>query len=265
LPGVGRYTAGAICSIAFDQATPILDGNVTRVLARVFGIGTDPEKSATKRRLWTLAESLVGHAAQRRNGKTRSCANFNQALMELGATVCTPRQPRCLSCPIQRQCRAYREDRVATLPKKSLRPTSFNRRLVAFAIASSDRFLIRRRSMGTINSRLWEFPNLEKDKANSGTAQLAERCLGFRPRGIHRLLSIKHSITRERIHLEAFAGTTDVLPALSAPNTRWATLKQLDKLAFPSAHRKIVKALEADSAKANAQRTERPFQIRFHS
>ena len=251
LPGIGRYTAGAICSIAFDQATPILDGNVTRVLARVFGIGTNPGKSATKRRFWRLADALVKQAAQSRKGKARVCANFNQALMELGATVCTPRQPRCDRCPIQDLCRAHREDRVAQLPKKTSQPASRPRHLVAFAILSKKRYLVRRRAPGTVNAHLWEFPNLEMDKAIPSIAQLAERSLGFSPCEIRRLCSIRHTITHDRIQLEVFAGTTDLPPALTSQSARWVTLKQLDQLAFPSAHRKIVKALEANTAQGN--------------
>src|SRR5436190_17871539 len=94
LPGIGRYTAGAICSIAFNQPTPILDGNVIRVLTRVFGISENPRDKKTNAHLWDLAQQLVTHAA----GNTEHaspCSHLNQSLMELGALICTPREPKC--------------------------------------------------------------------------------------------------------------------------------------------------------------------------
>src|ERR1035437_6082269 len=139
LPGIGPYTAGAVCSIAFDQPQPILDGNVIRVLTRLCGIGGDPRERKTNARLWQLAKELVLRAAEtdartsasphashtRCDGATarrvtppasRPCSQFNQSLMELGALVCTPRQPRCGVCPIAKHCVAYQEDRVDQLP-----------------------------------------------------------------------------------------------------------------------------------------------------
>ena len=101
LPGIGRYTAGAICSIAFNQPTPILDGNVIRVLTRVFGISENPKDKKANEQLWDLAKQLVIHAA----GNTQyasPCSHLNQSLMELGALICTPREPKCLVCPINK-------------------------------------------------------------------------------------------------------------------------------------------------------------------
>src|ERR1039458_10219671 len=116
LPGIGRYTAGAICSIAFDQPQPILDGNVMRVLTRLCGIAGDPRERKTNARLWHLAQELVQmasqtdaptnpfpHATRNTQHASRPCSEFNQSLMELGALICTPRLPRCGFCPIDRK------------------------------------------------------------------------------------------------------------------------------------------------------------------
>ena len=128
LPGIGRYTAGAICSIAFNQPTPILDGNVIRVFTRIFGIGENPKVKQTNSRLWQLAEKLVRHAdkvaqASRLRGQAgslpyfkNSCSRLNQSLMELGALVCTPRNPQCLICPVKKNCVAFAENRTEELP-----------------------------------------------------------------------------------------------------------------------------------------------------
>jgi len=133
LPGIGRYTAGAICSIAFNQPTPILDGNVIRVLARVFGIGENPREKNANARLWTLAEQLVTHATR----KTRyafPCSHLNQSLMELGALLCSPREPKCSVCPISRHCFACQKNRVTEFPNLEKRPSATARRFAAFVI-----------------------------------------------------------------------------------------------------------------------------------
>ena len=119
LPGVGRYTAGAIGSIAFDRREPVVDGNVTRVLTRLFRIRTPVGETTTTKRLWTEAEKLV--PADRPG-------DFNQALMELGATVCVPRQPKCNACPLVRECGAHAHGEVDALPvsKPKKAPVSVN-------------------------------------------------------------------------------------------------------------------------------------------
>ena len=107
LPGIGRYTAGAVASIAFDRPEPVVDGNVTRVLSRLRGIRDDVKKPATIRRLWQEAADLA---------RGPHPGDLNQALMELGATVCTPRAPRCPACPIARHCEAHRDGDAEALP-----------------------------------------------------------------------------------------------------------------------------------------------------
>jgi len=134
LPGVGRYTAGAIGSIAFDKPEPIVDGNVTRVLARLLRIDTPVGSTATTKRLWEEAARLV---PPERPG------DFNQALMELGATLCTPRQPRCESCPLQRDCRAYVHGEVAALPVPKAKKAPVPMALSA-VVATSGRGTMRR-------------------------------------------------------------------------------------------------------------------------
>ena len=181
LPGIGRYTAGAICSIAFNQPTPILDGNVIRVLTRVFGIGKNPREKKTNAQLWRLAEELVAHAAsspsicRRRRKESHStsissqrlltssptCANLNQSLMELGALVCTPRNPQCEICPVKKLCVAFREGRIGELPNLGKREAATARRFVAFVVERNGRFLVRQRPAGVVNAHLWEFPNVE--------------------------------------------------------------------------------------------------------
>ena len=233
LPGVGRYTAGAICSIAFNLPTPILDGNVIRVLSRVFGVGGDPRAKETNSSLWGLAEELVFTAGKIRDGD-RNCGRLNEALMELGALVCTPAEPSCGQCPVQRLCFAHKAGRVGEFPqaKPAVRATA--RRYAAFVVKKKGKFLVRQRPAGTVNAHLWEFPNEEiavGEKRALGSVAL------FVVTDPKPFIRVRHSITRYRILVEAFRAE---LAATGQPPGVWRTPAQLDCLAFTSAHRRIL-------------------------
>ena len=254
LSGIGPYTAGAICSIAFNQATPILDGNVIRVLTRVYGIAENPREKETNAKLWRLAKDLVFQAKE--DGRpsvppffhplsaapdSSNCSFFNQSLMELGALICTPRQPKCLLCPIKKGCVAQVENRTEQLPNLGKRVSATSRRFAAFVVERNGKFLVRQRPDGIVNARLWEFPNVELALREINLTQAAKP---FRlPKNIEPLCQIKHSITRYRITLEAFRAE---LPeeTKNMPGS-WQTLEQLTALAFSSAHRKILTVLES--------------------
>jgi A/G-specific adenine glycosylase len=236
LPGIGRYTAGAICSIAFNQPTPILDGNVIRVLTRIHGIKTDPREKQTNAQLWQLAEKLVIHAsrptphAPPTDSRTRtkdededdqSCSHLNQSLMELGALICTPRTPSCAACPVQKLCVAHQENLQAQLPNLGKRVTATERRFIAFVVERDGKYLVHQRPEGVVNAHLWEFPNVEVGAApgkarHSGRAAASQTQTGaqrtdapyqqsdFRITSEKPLHVVKHSITRYRITLEAW-------------------------------------------------------------
>jgi A/G-specific adenine glycosylase len=235
LPGIGRYTAGAISSIAFNQPAPILDGNVIRVLSRIFGVEGNPRDKKTNATLWQLAGDLVSVVPPR-------CSDLNQSLMELGALVCTPRQMRCAVCPVRKFCFAFREDRLAEFPTRPPRAPATERRFMAFVARKQNRFLVRQRPGGAVNAHLWEFPNIEialKDKRDGkDNKDAAFRIVEDRP-----LCRIRHSITRHRILLEAYRAQADgKMPGV------WKTIPQLKRLPFTSAHRKIVAVLARDAA-----------------
>jgi A/G-specific adenine glycosylase len=254
LPGIGRYTAGAICSIAFNQPKPILDGNVIRVLTRVYGIAGNPRELKTNARLWQIAEELVRQAAKAEARSASSpdstqagsgkCSCFNQSLMELGALICTPREPQCGACPIAKRCVACREDRILELPHavRSIRVTP--RRFVAFVVNERSRWLVRQRPAGVVNAHLWEFPNLELSPADSDLERAARRVLKVRPRRLEPLCTIKHSITRYRITLEAYRVVSGHGARISAGKGRWVDRKRLGQLAFTSAHGRVLRRLE---------------------
>ena len=282
LPGIGRYTAGAICSIAFNQSTPILDGNVIRVLTRIFGIEKNPREKEANQLLWHIAEKLICRAksAKETKGKNTSqpsrpsretnlCSFLNQSLMELGALVCTPRNPQCGICPAKTLCVAFRENRIAELPNLGKREAVTARRFVAFVVEQDGRFLIRQRPASVVNAHLWEFPNAEigarlsepqherlrkvngeistadafrtrcgsKDPRSEWLAEVARRALGFAPKGLRPFCTVKHSITRYRITLEAF----HVMSGRTSSGI-WKTPAQMRRLAFPAAHKKLASA-----------------------
>jgi A/G-specific adenine glycosylase len=311
LPGIGRYTAGAICSIAFNQPKPILDGNVIRVLTRIFGIVENPKEKETNMRLWKLAEELVMRAARLNSSRSSrrkeahhkirnsqslltsaatnvvNCSALNQSIMELGALVCTPRNPQCPICPAKKLCVAFRENRVEQLPNLGERATATARRFMAFIVESNGRFLVRQRPAGVVNGHLWEFPsvevgarvprpaarpnagrhrNLSKDILQSRVLRLGEprsvsvadtamQILGFAPATIQPLCTIKHSITRYRITLEAFRVSLGGMSSTSPhseetkPGTRvtrrsedfgvWKSPAQMRRLAFAATHKKL--------------------------
>ena len=139
LPGVGRYTAGAIGSIAFGRAVPVLDGNIVRVFCRWGGRAGDPKGAAMNRELWAEACRWVEAAA--RIGGPQGCSHVNQGLMELGATVCTPRAPRCVECPLAAKCRAHGEGRAEAYPEVGLRLRTESREYVVAVIESKGKFL----------------------------------------------------------------------------------------------------------------------------
>ena len=149
LPGIGRYTAGAICSIAFNQPKPVLDGNVARVLSRVFGVTGNAREAGTRAQLWQLAENLVALAAKQWPARRRPAPERStRPLMELGAVICTPRRARCGICPVVKHCVACREDRVQDLPNLGARVRATPRRFVAFVAQRGNRFLVRQRPAG---------------------------------------------------------------------------------------------------------------------
>ncbi|HEX4264704.1 MAG TPA: A/G-specific adenine glycosylase [Verrucomicrobiae bacterium] len=260
LPGIGRYTAGAICSIAFNQPTPILDGNVIRVLTRVFGIKENPREKNANALLWNLAGELVIHAS-RFTFHALPCSHLNQSLMELGALICNPREPKCLVCPIAKHCFAFQNNRIVDFPNLEKRATPTARRFAAFVVEDRGKFLVRQRPAGVVNAHLWEFPNIELNGEPLNPDLAARELLGFAAKDIKPLCTIKHSITRYRITVEAFRAAAP--PALkvgqsccrSAPSSRharpardeslWLPVSELHKLSFPSAHKKILEFVSA--------------------
>jgi len=202
LPGVGRYTAGAIGSIAFEKEEPIVDGNVTRVLARLFRIGTPVGASVTSKRVWELAARLVPGA---RPGA------FNQAVMELGATVCTPKQPSCESCPVAQHCEARAHGEVDTLPVPRLRKAP-NRVKLAAVVATQGRGPDQRvwllRSEQSLFAGLWGLPMIPRSAFDLSDPRGALRDAGILASlGPEPIGELNHVLTHRRMQIDVFRAT----------------------------------------------------------
>jgi A/G-specific adenine glycosylase len=256
LPGVGRYSAGAIASIAFNQPAPILDGNVTRVLTRLFAIRRSPRLKPVQAQLWSLAAALVAHAAARRSqvsveslpadfSITSRASALNQSLMELGALVCTPREPECGACPLETHCVARRLGVVRRIPSAAPRPATVPKRFVAIVAECDGQVFVRRRPDDGVNGGLWEFPNFALGSTRRAAWEfVAKQVLRGEVQARRPWLTVRHSITRYRIRVDAVRVAAKV--NLAHDGEKWVRRGRLPELPFTAAHAKIRDALLAD-------------------
>lgn len=231
LPGVGRYTAGAVASIAFGEASPVLDGNVKRVLARLHRVEESIDDTATTNRMWAMAAALVD---------PRSPGDSNQALMELGARVCTPRNPRCDACPVVGSCVAFEAGVVETLPRRRPKKPVPHHDVVALAIRKSGRHLFLRRPSEGLLGGLWEFPgghvapNESKEEAIRRT--VAETT-GLTVTPGDAVASVDHAYSHFKITLHLFRCAD--FDGTAEPRThtamRWLRASDFERYAFPKA------------------------------
>jgi A/G-specific adenine glycosylase len=195
LPGVGRYTAGAVASIAFDRAAPIVDGNVARVLARLRGLRDDVTSTAARKRLWEEAEALA------RGPKP---GELNQALMELGALICTPRAPKCLLCPLREMCRALAAGDAEALPVKKRAAAPTRIAAVAAVITRAGKLLAVRRPPEGLLGGLWDLPGGElaaQEPPRAALERALREKLGLALAGIAELGAVQHQFTHRTLSL----------------------------------------------------------------
>lgn len=198
LPGFGRYTTNAVLSQAYDRRLPILEANSQRVLCRLFGISENPKETAVQKRLWQLAEMLV---------PKKGAGDFNQALMELGALVCTPSSPRCRDCPIQKHCDAFRQGRQDEIPARAPSAETVAVEEVALVIRKRGKLMLVKRPEQGRWANMWEFPHhpLEwMESYESAANRLMER-LGIEGKIDSEIATIRHSVTRFRITMVCLA------------------------------------------------------------
>ncbi len=203
LPGIGRYTAGAIASIAFGEVVGLVDGNVARVLSRVFVIDEDMKKTGM-RRAESLADRLV---------PASDPGAFNQGLMELGATICTPRNPACERCPVRDVCMARAAGRVHELPVLGAKPKPKPQRVQALVATKGGRILLARRRSSGLFGGLWEPPSLD------GGPQMKDDLFGhFTLRSVERRGTVTHVLSHLRLTVDVHGGVLGRAPSSRLPS-----------------------------------------------
>jgi A/G-specific adenine glycosylase len=252
LPGVGDYIAAAVMSIAFDRPHAVVDGNVKRVLARLLAIDEPVNGSGAARAFQSPADRLLD---RRRPG------DFNQALMELGALVCTPRAPGCDGCPVRRLCRAQRDGTVHRFPRRAASRRIPEIRAAVGVIVRRGRVLVTRRPAEGLLGGLWEFPGGKIDAGESPAEacrrEIAEE-VGLSVTVTDALAEVRHAYSHFKVHLHVFlcrSGTGRV--RLNGPaGFRWVRPDELDALPLPKANHAFVpllKRLAAAGALARAR------------
>ena len=229
LPGFGRYTAGAVASIAFGEAAPLVDGNVARVLARLFEVEGAPGDRAREQRLWALAAELVDGARP---------GDFNQALMELGATLCGSNDPSCASCPIRDRCRALGSGRVRELPPPRVRPAKRPLRMAIGVWRRGEALLLARRAERGLFGGLWELPAVEvgADGDRRAVTRAFRPLLGAVTIG-EALGTVKRTLTHRSLTLDLFAigGRFAPRPNAAIEEWRWVHEDEIGALGMSTA------------------------------
>jgi A/G-specific adenine glycosylase len=238
LPGIGRYTAGAILSISFDDPHPILEANTVRLLARLLAYDGVTTSSGGQQVLWGAAETLLPR---------RDAGRFNQALMELGSQVCAPRNPRCDQCPLREVCPTRREGLAEQIPAVRPRPQIEEVREAAVVVRRKETVLLLRRQAGERWAGLWDFPRFALPAANANV-ELAlidgvARSAGWRVEPGCLLMTIRHSVTRFRITLDCYEAAClgPVKDHLRPTETRWVAPRELVDFPLSTSARKLAR------------------------
>jgi A/G-specific adenine glycosylase len=238
LPGVGRYILGAVLSQAFDRRLPVVEANTKRVLCRLFAQAGDVISAPVRAWLWDTAAALL---------PKKRVGDFNQALMELGALVCTPDKPDCPNCPLRAECLARREGVQERIPRRPTRPAVVQVREVCVVVRHRGRVLLTRRPPGGRWAKMWEFPRavLEPDDTHDTAARRLIDSLGISADPGPELMTVRYGVTRFRmtmVCLEAAAGAKAFRPGYYEEG-RWLRPAELADYPVSSPQRRLAAAL----------------------
>jgi len=255
LPGIGRYTAGAIVSFAFDRPAPIVEANTLRLYSRLLALDENPRSTHGQRVLWAFAEHLLPR---------RSAGEFNQALMELGSQVCTPTEPECPKCPARSVCRAFAAGRQSEIPVAAPRQQITAIVEAAVAVRSGDQYLLRRNPEGQRWAGMWDFlrfpiedadrhiPESGLDSTRPVPSRLARQLertsqdmAGIEIRANRFLTELRHGVTRYRIRLQCFLAETDASANRMADGFQWVHPDAFSDYPLSVTGRKLARLLEA--------------------
>ena len=241
LKGIGPYTSAAIASIAFNQPHPVIDGNVQRVISRLYGVDEDVRKRAAQKEIEAYAEELISHDKP---------GDFNQAIMELGATICTPKNPQCTVCPLSEDCTAFRTARTDELPYKSKAKKRPHHQIgIGIIRNTNNQLLIAKRPEDAMLGGLWEFPGGKQKNGEpieeTVSRELQEE-LGVTVSIEHPFMKLNHAYSHFTINLHAYLCRIEhgMPQPKSSTEIRWVSVDQLSDYPFPKANRKLTEALQ---------------------
>ncbi len=238
LPGIGPYTAGAIASIAFDERVPAIDGNVLRVISRLYLIDLPINQPKHMHVFKTYTMGLM----------TERPGDFNQALMELGATVCTPRKANCNACPLSDTCLAYKINAVDKFPNKPPKPLKREVDLGICIVFNGESILITKNSNNGLLANLWGFPSVECDNQSTGTIQIArwlEENYGINGKYMYKHLGKTHIFTHLKWKPILYFFYVNDKISIEFPICEWTTLERLNEKALPTAFKKQIDSIKA--------------------
>ena len=227
LKGVGDYTAAAIASIAFGEPVAVVDGNVYRVLSRYYGIDTPIDSTEGKKEFQTLAQTLL---------PINEPADYNEAIMDFGATQCTPNSPHCSACPLCETCVAFREQRINELPVKSKKVKQRERHFTYLYIEYEGKIAIHQRGAGDIWQGLWEFPQAEQFTSSEDSAWKTEAQLLQK--------GVKHILTHQILLADIYLWRPKNRPQLPSEFI-WIEKQDLEKYALPRLIEILLKVVPA--------------------
>ncbi|MDY6791330.1 MAG: A/G-specific adenine glycosylase [Thermodesulfobacteriota bacterium] len=241
LPGVGPYILSAVMSIAFKRALPVVDGNVLRVVTRYIELWDDISKSATKNNVYQMLLDLI---------PKNNPGDFNQAVMELGALVCAPKNPTCSTCPLKRACQAKKKESIDSLPFRPRKKKIPLYKVALAVILKKNKFLIQKRPANGHLAGMWEFPGGKIKADESAEQAITRECheeLDVSIKIIGKLKNVKHAYTHFKIELNIFICrlTSSTPQARQSQPIRWIGLNEMTQYPFPAANYKFFKELEA--------------------
>lgn len=243
LPGIGRYTAGAVASFAFDRRAPILEANTLRLYCRLLGYTGDPRSKEGQELLWHFAEEIL---------PKRQPGQFNQALMELGQTVCSPVRPACENCPVNLCCGAFARGLQETIPQPVRKPEITAVTETSVIVRRGSQCLLVQRQPGERWAGLWDFLRFEGDTGDVPPGEIPPRVratTGLEVAGMELLTEIRHSVTRFRITLRCYTAESRRGKARTEPREhRWVPVSELQEYPLSVTGRKLARLLEEKSS-----------------
>jgi A/G-specific adenine glycosylase len=240
LPGIGRSTAGAIFSFAFHKEAPILDGNAKRVLSRLFAISGNPGERKTEQLLWKISESLI----------PKGFSNpFNQALMDLGSMICTPKDPRCTECPLQSYCKGRTIGYPERFPLKTIKKKIPHIEAVSAVIQKDEKVLLHRRPPVGLLGGLWEFPNWRIEEKRMARLRLRLRLRNHIKKEMGMNIEVKEPMGTFHQTYSHFKLTLNVFKCEVIDGRgrgKWVCMSDFDQFAMSRIHRKIAEWIKEE-------------------